>query len=1018
MNTTMMNTQTRTHNERGNFFRQNGGGALKNKLCLSFCTLVALSEFAYANVCTQPMTTITGNSISQDCTLDNTHTTINIQKGGMLKKILINGGDISINNEGFILNSDMAGSNNTVNSFGIRLHNHSATLESLSNSGTIKGNEYGVNFDSVSGAVNIKNLSNSGTMQGTKNEGVFIGGEISVDKLSNLGLISGSQGFWITEKSSKFPTIKTLENSGSIQGNTRGIVLNKGTIETFKNSGTINGTSHAGVEIRTGSTINNIILDGSGASLNSEASSAYQAMENFSSKGGLHNRGFIENITVQNGAKIIGGGLINAATNNANGAQEGLIKSILVQSGGLIEGLENAKKIDKITVSGVNSKITTLNNTGTLGDVESKDGGEITALINSGNITGSVRLNEKTKSIENTGSITGSLTFNEALTKLVNKGTISNFTASKDIEELSNESALTLRGSGKISKSLSNEQNGKLSGVDIYFEGYSLHTLENKGTIENRIFNPSNSSLEFNNEGSISYLKNDGTLSKFENANNANLQALINSGNINANLDNKGSISSLENSGRVGSGLSNSGTISTLKNSGVIMGLKNSGTITSLENTGNIKPDSNKEHIKNENGKITVSKWYIPSTRAIPLTAHQNFSDIDDVDSRLVISGAKSSDVDFSQAEIYIDARFYDVNVEYDIKNSILLKNSPHRASAASPLSISDMKDSKAFEIIYTKDTGMFIINAHSEALLGAVFADFLLNYVTRRALFIDTLLWDRQASILSQSVEDKDFYFLPFYARDDFTLNTREAKSKANTNGFISGFHYFDGTSITELFLGFDEASSHTTIKDAKVDTRLDGEHKAFLMGLNHTRFLREEDDFSLAWQNAFKLAKRNAKLSLSEEGSDKQQDDVGILGLGLASYLEWQKLGEGYDLSFKFGGGYQGFKIGSFVLTTPNERQSVNLLYNTTSLSYTKYFKKLSTTLELGNRYLLDNKIKTHFKGDVDYFALPRNYSFAEFSSRFELNAKVHFDVSYNAILAKNGESHNGFLSLNYKY
>lgn len=947
-----------------------------NKFFLS--ALLLLPSFA-KGTCSGTSVTISSDNSTLECSPSSTYN-LTVTEQGKLKKVTLKSSAV-IDNKGQIIDPTTTQTNsNSVNSYGVRVHNVASTI-TLTNSGTIEGGQYGVNFDSVAQTITIHNLTNSGTINGKNNEGVYFGGQVVVKSLSNTGLIKGSQGFWITEKSNKRPEVKHMSNSGTIEGNTRGIVLNQSTIETLENKGKIIGKSHAALEIRKDSTLKKLIIDGESAEFkqNNGTANTYNATDNSSSKGGIHNRGTITSIELKNNAKA--GDLINAKTNGGTSMTLGKIESLSVASGSSISILENAGTISTINVSGANSKISKLENTGTINNISSTNGGEITELINksSGNITGTITLNEKTKTISNEGTISGSLHFNESVTKLDNKGNISNFTAHKEIKDLSNSKSLTLSGQGLITGSLKQEKGATLDGVAINFHGQNIE-LDNKGTINNHLHNPQSSILtKVHNEGSLKYLHNEGEILTFNNKQNASITTLINKGSI-------------------------------------VGGLINEGNIDHLENLGQVKPTNTNEHIKNDAGKIVVKKWYIRSNRRIPLATHKNFVSLNDADSRLVITGANSTNVDFSQAEIYIDAHQYDFNVPYDIKHSILLKNSPHRPSSAKPISIQNFADVQAYNISYNSTTQQFIINPNSQALYGAVFADFLINYIQRRTTFLDTLLLDENTKLLSRhNPDDKHWFFLPFYGYDDFSLTTRKAGSRAYTRGFISSFHYFDRDNFYEFFIGLSRANSKTHIHDAGKFMRLDGKHEGTFTGLKYKRFLYE----GIAWQNTAKLAKRKADLSLNQESADKVSDGVDIYGYGLATHVEFYHNTDTQNLRFKSGVGFEGFRIGAFNLSVQNEAQKINIFHNNISVSWTKkWLPAISSTLELGNKFLFNNKVKTHFQNDRDYFRLPKNYTFTQTSLQFDVRKNFALSLSYNGSFAHNGNSHNGFFSANYKW
>ncbi|HEH4868813.1 TPA: hypothetical protein SG570_000769, partial [Campylobacter jejuni] len=161
-----------------------------------------------------------------------------------------------------------------------------ANISSFANSGTIKSKQgTGVN---ISQGTSIGNFNNTGTIEGKKvgvrvnstintfvNSGLItttvkdvhwsdgIGINANVKTLKNTGTI---QGFSAPIKSSG-GTIETLINEGTMKGESIGIYMSGGLVKTLINSGTINqnnsATWAAGIKLQNNSTIENIINTGS-----------------------------------------------------------------------------------------------------------------------------------------------------------------------------------------------------------------------------------------------------------------------------------------------------------------------------------------------------------------------------------------------------------------------------------------------------------------------------------------------------------------------------------------------------------------------------------------------------------------------------------------------------------------------------------------------------------------------------------------------------------------------------------
>ncbi|ELL3912064.1 hypothetical protein Q5U81_000375, partial [Campylobacter jejuni] len=133
-----------------------------------------------------------------------------------------------------------------------------ANISSFVNSGTIKSEQgAGVN---ISQGTSIGNFNNTGTIEGKK-DGIQI--NANVKTLKNTGTI---QGFSAPIRSLG-GTIETLINEGTMKGESIGIYMSGGLVKTLINSGTINqnnsATWAAGIKLQSNSTIENIINTGS-----------------------------------------------------------------------------------------------------------------------------------------------------------------------------------------------------------------------------------------------------------------------------------------------------------------------------------------------------------------------------------------------------------------------------------------------------------------------------------------------------------------------------------------------------------------------------------------------------------------------------------------------------------------------------------------------------------------------------------------------------------------------------------
>ena len=299
-------------------------------------------------------------------------------------------------------------------------------LVSISNSGTISGNAYGVNNQgSIGTLTNNGNISASfygiygyyGSIGALTNYGSISGGEVgiyndsgsTITGLTNHGSISGAESGIYNYNA----TIGQLTNSGIITSGSTGIQNNTATINTLINSGTISASSY-GIYNDVNSTINSLSNSGS---IGASSAGIYNYATTISA---LTNSG---TISANNGIANVGGSigqLNNLAGGVIVGGESGIYNSGSISTiGSLINSGTISAEEDGITNSG---RINTLSNSGLiLGYVGiDNSSGNISALINSGNIKGySYAINNNGGGIgyiANSGTILGNIYSTSGLT--------------------------------------------------------------------------------------------------------------------------------------------------------------------------------------------------------------------------------------------------------------------------------------------------------------------------------------------------------------------------------------------------------------------------------------------------------------------------------------------------------------------------------------------------------------------------------------------------------------------------
>ncbi|HED1029533.1 TPA: hypothetical protein R4O31_001615, partial [Campylobacter jejuni] len=379
-----------------------------------------------------------------------------------------------------------------------------ANISSFANSGTIKSKQdTGVN---ISQGTNIENFNNTGTIEG-KGMGVNVRSTINtfvndglitttvkgmhwsdgiqinanVKTLKNTGTI---QGFSAPIKSSG-GTIDRLINEGTMKGESIGIYMSGGLVKTLINSGTINqnnsATWAAGIKLQSNSTIENIINTGS------IRSNAF----GISVTGGKFGT-----LTIKDGGTVyakysaigvgqsqtLGDLYIDGSSSKIYGEQNGIAldansrtQKIELKNGGIIKGKIHGIRLDngaslsgEMILSGEGSRVEggsgagILNRSGKIeGSITIKDGATVTATSN--------------HAIANyrSGSITGGITVSGKNTKL--QGNISN------IGNASIGSDIKIKDGAKVEGGLVNQGNGSISGSVQVSGGGSIDSITNEG---------------------------------------------------------------------------------------------------------------------------------------------------------------------------------------------------------------------------------------------------------------------------------------------------------------------------------------------------------------------------------------------------------------------------------------------------------------------------------------------------------------------------------------------------------
>ncbi|EGK6729759.1 hypothetical protein IO372_000121 [Campylobacter jejuni] len=905
---------------------------------------------------------------------------------------------------------------------GVNISQGTSSIGNFNNSGTIEGKSMGVNVRST-----IDTFVNSGlittTVKGNWSNGIQI--NANVKTLKNTGTI---QGFSAPIRSSG-GTIDQLINEGTMKGESIGIYMIGGLVKTLTNSGTINqnnsATWAAGIKLQNNSTIENIINTGSIRSNAFGISVTGGKFGTLTIKDGGQVYGKYSAIGVGQ-SQTLGDLYIDGRSNNGTvsgiySEEHGILlennsrtQKIELKNGGIIQGkIDGIRLTDSASLSG--EMILS-------GEGSRVEGGRGAGILNrSGKITGSITIKDgatvtatSNQAISNSrsGSITGGITVSGKNTKL--QGNIIN----RDNASIGSD--IKIEGGAKVEGGLVNQGNGAISGSITVDKDSKLDSITNTSTsstgISGSITNNSDNKLEISNSGNIG--------GKIESTGSADM------------------VISNSNGGTISGGISSSGSgstsISNSQGSTINNGITVSGSAqVEISNQGSVGKDKNGNTVTNNgSGSVGIKDWLVSTDK--------NTGKLNTV----VIGGSGKDNVKVEN--ITVDQSNVDLEELNDINNIISGVNQGNIGNIGTNGS---GEISLSFDPITGKLTTDFNLNA---SISGATFRS-LISTTSRRSTFIDNVMGNSMQSFAlassskSQSIamsekgnlyadasdyiksdlnngsygsnKEHSLFILPYTSSQNVELSLNE-ESKGHTKGTIIGYSTLKDSGIYGVYAGYEDTKMGSTYFDIN--------NRTYYAGLKYfnTLFTTEKG------QEVYIKAQGKAALiknDLTEKiGNNEAKAEPNSYAYGVNTALGMNFISNKDIFSPEIGLAYEGGYTEAFSMKDTIGQATVkggertyanylNLFSTKTSLTWFRdWLPNLKTSVELGAKFNINPKVEAEARfGNIkvsDEFDLPRVQKFVSTSFIVPVNEAFYFSLSYNGMFDKDGNTHTGFAQFNY--
>ncbi|HFF9227814.1 TPA: hypothetical protein ACGFFU_001748, partial [Campylobacter jejuni] len=843
---------------------------------------------------------------------------------------------------------------------GVNISQGTSSIGNFNNSGTIEGKSMGVNVRST-----IDTFVNSGlittTVKGNWSNGIQI--NANVKTLKNTGTI---QGFSAPIRSSG-GTIDQLINEGTMKGESIGIYMIGGLVKTLTNSGTINqnnsATWAAGIKLQNNSTIENIINTGSIRSNAFGISVTGGKFGTLTIKDGGQVYGKYSAIGVGQ-SQTLGDLYIDGRSNNGTvsgiySEEHGILlennsrtQKIELKNGGIIQGkIDGIRLTDSASLSG--EMILS-------GEGSRVEGGRGAGILNrSGKITGSITIKDgatvtatSNQAISNSrsGSITGGITVSGKNTKL--QGNIIN----RDNASIGSD--IKIEGGAKVEGGLVNQGNGAISGSITVDKDSKLDSITNTSTsstgISGSITNNSDNKLEISNSGNIG--------GKIESTGSADM------------------VISNSNGGTISGGISSSGSgstsISNSQGSTINNGITVSGSAqVEISNQGSVGKDKNGNTVTNNgSGSVGIKDWLVSTDK--------NTGKLNTV----VIGGSGKDNVKVEN--ITVDQSNVDLEELNDINNIISGVNQGNIGNIGTNGS---GEISLSFDPITGKLTTDFNLNA---SISGATFRS-LISTTSRRSTFIDNVMGNSMQSFAlassskSQSIamsekgnlyadasdyiksdlnngsygsnKEHSLFILPYTSSQNVELSLNE-ESKGHTKGTIIGYSTLKDSGIYGVYAGYEDTKMGSTYFDIN--------NRTYYAGLKYfnTLFTTEKG------QEVYIKAQGKAALiknDLTEKiGNNEAKAEPNSYAYGVNTALGMNFISNKDIFSPEIGLAYEGGYTEAFSMKDTIGQATVkggertyanylNLFSTKTSLTWFRdWLPNLKTSVELGAKFNINPK------------------------------------------------------------